>query len=48
MTERPDIRLSLPSKGRLSQDTVDLLAACGLEIYKPNPRQYAATIPALK
>jgi len=47
MTERTDIRLSLPSKGRLSQDTVDLLAACGLEIYKPNPRQYAATIPSL-
>ncbi len=47
MDERDDIRLSLPSKGRLSDDAVEFLAACGLEIYKPNPRQYAASIPAL-
>ena len=39
------IRLSLPSKGRLAEDCVDFLAACGLKIYKPNPRQYEATIP---
>lgn len=45
--ERTSIRLSLPSKGRLAQDALDLLNACGLEVYKPNPRQYAATIPAL-
>jgi ATP phosphoribosyltransferase len=42
-----DIRLSLPSKGRLAQDAADFLAACGLEIDKPNPRQYAASIPAM-
>lgn len=47
MAEREDIRLSLPSKGRLSEDAVDFLAACGLKIYKPNPRQYEASIPAL-
>jgi len=41
------VRLSLPSKGRLAEDAVDFLAACGLRIYKPNPRQYEATIPAL-
>ncbi len=41
------LRLSLPSKGRLAEDAVALLAACGLEIYKPNPRQYEAVIPAI-
>ena len=47
MNRRADIRLSLPSKGRLAGDAVDFLAACGLGINKPNPRQYAAHIPAL-
>lgn len=41
------IRLSLPSKGRLSEDAVNFLAACGFSIYKPNPRQYEASLPAL-
>jgi len=41
------IRLSLPSKGRLMDDSLDLLSACGLKVYKPNPRQYEATIPNL-
>ncbi|GAP07229.1 MAG TPA: ATP phosphoribosyltransferase [Anaerolinea thermolimosa] len=43
----PPLRLSLPSKGRLAEDAVEFLNACGLRIYKPNPRQYEATIPAL-
>ena len=47
MNQRDDVRLSLPSKGRLAQDAADFLAACGLEIRKPNPRQYAASIPTL-
>jgi len=47
MDQHTDIRLSLPSKGRLAQDALDLLAACDLEVDKPNPRQYAARIPAL-
>jgi ATP phosphoribosyltransferase len=47
MDPRTDVRLSLPSKGRMAQATLDFLAACGLEIDKPNPRQYAARIPAL-
>ncbi len=47
MDRRADIRLSLPSKGRLSDAAIDALAACGLAIDKPNPRQYAARIPAL-
>jgi ATP phosphoribosyltransferase len=47
MNQHSDIRLSLPSKGRLGQAALDFLAACGLEVEKPNPRQYAARIPAL-
>lgn len=44
---RTDLRLALPSKGRLEQDALDFLAACSLPIYKPNPRQYQAAIPAI-
>jgi ATP phosphoribosyltransferase len=47
MTTRTDIRLALPSKGRLEQDSLELLEACGLLVYKPNPRQYQATLPAI-
>jgi len=47
MDRHTDVRLSLPSKGHLAQITLDFLAACGLEVEKPNPRQYAACIPAL-
>lgn len=43
----PTVRISLPSKGRLSEDAMDFLEACGLKVYKPNPRQYEALIPAL-
>lgn len=45
--ERSDIRLALPSKGRLSEDTLEFLEACDLAVYRPNPRQYLATIPTL-
>jgi ATP phosphoribosyltransferase len=45
--ERSDIRLALPSKGRLELEAVDFLAECGLPVHKPNPRQYQATIAAL-
>jgi ATP phosphoribosyltransferase len=41
------IRIALPSKGRMEAETLDFLAGCGLRVYKPNPRQYTATIPAL-
>jgi ATP phosphoribosyltransferase len=44
---RTDIRLALPSKGRLAQDALDLLANAGLRVQKPNPRQFKATIPSL-
>jgi ATP phosphoribosyltransferase len=41
------MRLSLPSKGRLAEESLSFLDACGLSVYKPNPRQYEAVIPAL-
>lgn len=47
MQSQQPIRLALPSKGRLADDTLDLLAKAGLRVYKPNPRQFQASIPAL-
>ena len=44
---RTDIRLALPSKGILQDGAIEFLEACGLKVYRPNPRQYAATIPSL-
>ncbi|MBN1287594.1 MAG: ATP phosphoribosyltransferase [Anaerolineae bacterium] len=41
------VRIALPSKGALGDSTLDFLAACGLPVHKPNPRQYTATIPNL-
>ncbi len=43
----PEIRLALPSKGTLSEPSLELLARAGLAVYRPNPRQYKATIPSL-
>lgn len=47
MTHRSDIRLALPSKGRLEQAALQFFAAAGLRVDKPNPRQYFARIPDL-
>jgi ATP phosphoribosyltransferase len=47
MTPQPALRLSLPSKGRLQDDSLDFLAETGLSVQKLNPRQYQARIPAL-
>jgi len=43
----PSVRISLPSKGRLAEESMEFLQACGLSVYKPNPRQYQATIKGL-
>lgn len=42
---RQEIRLGLPSKGRMSSDTLDLLKDCQLSVKQVNPRQYVAQIP---
>ena len=47
MKNRTDIRLALPSKGRLEAEALEFLEACGLDVFKPNPRQYQAGIPAV-
>ncbi|KXZ49554.1 hypothetical protein GPECTOR_20g408 [Gonium pectorale] len=44
---RNSLRLGLPSKGRMAEDTMDLLKDCALSVYKPNPRQYVAKIPQI-
>jgi ATP phosphoribosyltransferase len=47
MSSKQTIRLSLPSKGRLESDSLEFLSAAGLRVFKPNPRQYQANLPAL-
>jgi ATP phosphoribosyltransferase len=46
MQAKQMLRLSLPSKGRLENDALDFLATAGLRVFKPNPRQYQAEVPA--
>jgi len=41
------IRIALPSKGRMEEETLEFLEGCGVRVKKTNPRQYTATIPAL-
>nr|ACJ85280.1 unknown [Medicago truncatula] len=44
---RQEIRRGLPSKGRMSSDTLDLLKDCQLSVKQVNPRQYVAQIPQI-
>lgn len=46
-SERNEIRLGLPSKGRMASDTLELLKDCQLSVKQVNPRQYVAQIPQL-
>lgn len=39
--------MGIPSKGRMAEDTLQLLKDCQLSVVKPNPRQYAARISQL-
>lgn len=45
--QRSEVRLGLPSKGRMASDTLDLLKDCQLSVKQVNPRQYVAQIPQL-
>ena len=45
MAER--ITLALPSKGVLAGPTLAFLQECGLNVHKPNPRQYTGSISTL-
>lgn len=42
-----EVRLALPSKGRMEGETLDFLANCGLHVSKTNPRQYSARVPEM-
>lgn len=44
---RNDIRLALPSKGRLQQPALDFLARCGFDVKQSATRSYVGHIPAL-
>ena len=44
---RKEIRLALPSKGRMADEALEMLSRAGLQVYKPNSRQYQASIPSL-
>ena len=44
---RENLIIALPSKGRMGDGADSLLGRAGLQIYKPNSRQYTATIPNL-
>lgn len=39
--------IALPSKGVIEEPTSRFLKECGLPIYKPNPRQYTGSMPAI-
>lgn len=39
------VRIALPSKGRMEGETLDFFEKCGLRVKKTNPRQYSATMP---
>ena len=41
------LRLAIPSKGRMAEDTQQLLMDCQLKVKKPNPRQYIAQVDDL-
>lgn len=45
--EQRSVRIALPSKGLLAEDSKDLLAQVGFGVHSPNPRQYRAQIPSL-
>ncbi|XP_042046185.1 ATP phosphoribosyltransferase 2, chloroplastic-like [Salvia splendens] len=45
--DRNEVRLGLPSKGRMATDTLDLLKDCQLSVRQANPRQYVAEIPQI-
>jgi ATP phosphoribosyltransferase len=47
MSNPSTLKIALPSKGALEKLTLELFAACGLKVFRPNDRQYVATIPSL-
>ncbi|GJM98448.1 hypothetical protein PR202_ga15462 [Eleusine coracana subsp. coracana] len=46
-SERTVVRIGLPSKGRMAEQTLSLLKSCQLSVKQLNPRQYTAEIPLI-
>lgn len=44
VSSRDSLRIGIPSKGRMAEDTLSLLSSCQLKCVKPNPRQYFGQI----
>lgn len=47
MMARTDIRIALPSKGRMQAPTLEFLAHCGFDVKQSVSRSYIGSIPAL-
>jgi ATP phosphoribosyltransferase len=45
--EHQKIRLALPSKGRMGEESLTFLDECGLHVSQTNSRQYVAEMPAI-
>jgi ATP phosphoribosyltransferase len=41
------LRLLVPSKGRIGEQTLGFFSKCGLSVVRPNSRAYEATLPAV-
>ncbi len=41
------LRLLVPSKGRIGEQSLEFFAKCGLAVARPNSRAYEATLPAV-
>ena len=46
-SDNENLIIALPSKGQLGDSSAEFLGRAGLNIYKPNKRQYTGTIPSL-
>ncbi|KAG0544208.1 hypothetical protein BDA96_02G255800 [Sorghum bicolor] len=47
VADRKVVRIGLPSKGRMAEQTLSLLKSCQLSVRQLNPRQYTADIPLI-
>ncbi|KAF8780518.1 hypothetical protein HU200_001646 [Digitaria exilis] len=45
--DRNVVRIGLPSKGRMAEQTLSLLKSCQLAVRQLNPRQYTADVPLI-
>ncbi len=42
------LRLAIPSDGEMYEPTLRFLADCGLDVWRPSPRRYTATVPSVE